>query len=137
MGDKVLGEAFLLGVQRYGGNIILCLWRLRSVWIKRFSYLVLYSHFVLQPDVLRIPRDILQGLTHLVGLVVTLMLVIFVLQNRETVASWLRGCQPSRTGRVHGAFVTMRGFIASIWHLLAIAFLVGTLLSRSQIRVRF
>jgi moderate conductance mechanosensitive channel len=96
------------------------------VWIKRFSYLVLYSHFVLQPDVLRIPRDILQGLAHLVGLVVTLMLVIFVLQNRETVASWLRGGQPGGAGRVRGAFVTMRGFLASIWHLLAIAFLVGT-----------
>jgi small conductance mechanosensitive channel len=96
------------------------------VWIKRFSYLVLYSYFVLQPDVLRIPHEILDGLRHLVGLVVTLMLVIFVLQNRETVSSWLRGGQPAEPGRVQGAFGAMRRFLASVWHLLAIAYLAGT-----------
>ena len=96
------------------------------IWIKRFSHLVLYSYFLLQPDVLRMPRDILRGLTHLVGLVVALMLVIFVLQNREAVASWLRGGQAAEAGRVRGAFVAMRRFLANVWHLLAIAYLAGT-----------
>jgi small-conductance mechanosensitive channel len=95
------------------------------VWIKRFSYLVLYSYFVLRPDVLRIPSDILRGLTHLVGLVIALMLVIFVLQNREIVASWLHG-QPATSGRVLDAFGAVRRFLASVWHLLAIAYLAGT-----------
>jgi small conductance mechanosensitive channel len=96
------------------------------VWIKRFSYLIIYSHFLLQPDVLRVPRGILLGVTHLVGLVVSLMLVIFVLQNRDTVAGWLRGGQAAEAGRVGGAFVTMRRFLASVWHLLAIAYVAGT-----------
>jgi moderate conductance mechanosensitive channel len=98
------------------------------VWIKRFSYLVLYSYFLLQPYVLRIPREILQGGIHLVGLVVTLMLVIFILQNREAVAGWLRGRPAADAGRVHGAFVTMRRFLASVWHLLAIAYVAGAYL---------
>jgi small conductance mechanosensitive channel len=95
------------------------------VWIKRFSYLILYAYFVLQPDVLRVPGQILRGLMHLVGLVVALLLVIFVLQNRETVASWLRG-QPATAGPVRGAFGAVRRFLASVWHLLAIAYLAGT-----------
>ena len=95
------------------------------VWIKRFSYIVLYSYFVLQADVLRIPREILQGVTNLMGLVVLLMLVIFVLQNRETVASWLRG-GTADAGRLPGTFVAVRRFLASTWHLLAIAYLAGT-----------
>ena len=96
------------------------------IWIKRFSHLVFYTYFLLQPDVLRMPADILRGLTHLAGLVVTLMLVIFVLQNREAVASWLRGGPAAQAGRVRGAFVAMRRFLASFWHLLAIAYLAGT-----------
>jgi small conductance mechanosensitive channel len=96
------------------------------VWIKRFSYIVLYSYFVLQADVLRIPREILQGVTHLMGLVVLLMLVIFVLQNRETVAAWLRGGGTADAGRVQGTFVAVRRFLSSTWHLLAIAYLAGT-----------
>jgi small conductance mechanosensitive channel len=96
------------------------------VWVKRFSYIVLYSYFVLQADVLRIPREILQGVTHLIGLVVLLMLVIFVLQNRDTVASWLRGGATGEPGRVQGTFVAVRRFLAGTWHLLAIAYLAGT-----------
>jgi small conductance mechanosensitive channel len=96
------------------------------VWIKRFSYVVLYSYFVLQAHVLRIPADVLEGVTHLMGLVVLLMLVIFVLQNRETVASWLRGGGTADAGRVQGTFVAVRRFLASTWHLLAIAYLAGT-----------
>jgi moderate conductance mechanosensitive channel len=98
------------------------------VWIKRFSYIVLYSHFVLQPDVLRIPSEILEGVIHLIGLVIGLMLVIFVLQNRETVAAWLRGGGTGDAGRVQGTYVAMRRFLASVWHLLAIAYLAGTYL---------
>ena len=96
------------------------------VWIKRFSYIVLYSYFVLQADVLRIPREILQGVTHLMGLVVLLMLVIFVLQNRETVAAWLHGGGTAEAGRVQGTFIAVRRFLAGTWHLLAIAYLAGT-----------
>ena len=96
------------------------------VWIKRLSHLVFYSYFLLQPDVLRMPTGILRGLTHLVGLVVALMLVIFVLQNRDAVASWLRGGPAAQAGRVRGAFAAMRRFLASFWHLLAIAYLAGT-----------
>ncbi|HEX6112169.1 MAG TPA: mechanosensitive ion channel domain-containing protein [Geminicoccaceae bacterium] len=96
------------------------------VWIKRFSYIVLYGYFVLQRDVLRIPPEILQGVTHLIGLVVMLMLVIFVLQNRDTVAAGLRGRQPADGGRAQGAFVALRRFLAGIWHIVAILYLAGT-----------
>jgi moderate conductance mechanosensitive channel len=96
------------------------------VWIKRFSYIVLYSYFVLQADVLRIPSEILRGVTHLMGLVVLLMLAIFVLQNRETVASWLRGGGTADAARAQGTFVAVRRFLARTWHLLAIAYLAGT-----------
>jgi moderate conductance mechanosensitive channel len=60
------------------------------------------------------------------GLVVLLMLVIFVLQNREAVATWLRGGATVDAGRVQGTFVAVRRFLASTWHLLAIAYLGGT-----------
>jgi small conductance mechanosensitive channel len=96
------------------------------VWIKRFSYVVLYGHFVLQRDVLRVPPEILRGVTHLIGLVVTLMLVILVLQTRDAVATWLQGQQSADAGRAQGAFVAVRRFLASIWHVVAILYLAGT-----------
>jgi moderate conductance mechanosensitive channel len=42
------------------------------------------------------------------------------------VASRLRSGQLAEAGRMQGAFVSVRRFLASMWHLLAIAYLAGT-----------
>lgn len=96
-------------------------------WIKRFSHVLIYSYFFFRSDaLLRIPEHIAEGVERAVGFVVTLMVVVFIFQNREPVAAWLRG---EGTGEGHGltsAAFAVRRFLAAIWHFAAAAYVTGT-----------
>ena len=68
------------------------------------------------------PSSYLVGVKVL-GFVVTAMLVVLVLQNREAVAHWIRG-RPVEGGRriVPGI---VRSRLAEIWHVAVIVYVVG------------
>lgn len=56
------------------------------------------------------------SLLGLVGLVITGLIVVFILQNRESVAAWIRG--ESQAGRLRDRF-------SAIWHVLAVIYVVA------------
>ena len=91
-------------------------------WVRRLTVVSVYGFFIAEALVLL-------GLGHgpyafaqkLVGLIVSAMTVMLVLQNRAPVRTWLAGAEPS----VKGAWRRVRGSFAEIWHVFAIAYTVA------------
>ena len=71
---------------------------------------------------LGVPKSGTVALVKLLGLVVTTLLVILVLQNRQTVARWVRGTGDSLPAQVQG----WRNRLADIWHVLAAIYVVAS-----------
>ncbi|WP_225889810.1 mechanosensitive ion channel domain-containing protein [Indioceanicola profundi] len=68
------------------------------IWTRRIAVTAVYGYFLAQAALLLgLPRDAFNALLKLVGLAVTAMLVILVLQNRKHVADWLRGRRDGHT----------------------------------------
>ncbi len=63
------------------------------------------------------------GLIRVVGLLITAMVVVFLLQNRTSVAEWIRG-RPA-AGEPLSAAYRLRRRMADVWHVLAILYVVG------------
>ena len=62
------------------------------IWVRRIGFTALYGYFVAQAArLLGLPFKSYEALLKVVGLAVAAMLVIVILQNRATVAAWLRG----------------------------------------------
>ena len=62
----------------------------------------------------------------IVAFIFTALLVILVLQNRHTVAHWIRGRQVE--GARHIVPSVMRSRLAEIWHIPVVVYLVGVYL---------
>jgi moderate conductance mechanosensitive channel len=93
------------------------------IWIRRFAYAAAIGYAASTGAWwLNAPSAIVGLLIRLSVLVLAILAVIFVLQNRGAVAGWLRGSADS--GR--GGWRTARGRLAETWHLLAIVYIVGT-----------
>ena len=94
------------------------------IWSRRFIVVAVWGYVSLQTALLfGVPQaSYLVGIK-LLGFVVTAMLVILVLQNREMVANWIRG-RPVEGGRriVPGI---IRSRLAEIWHVAVIVYVVG------------
>ena len=101
------------------------------VWIGRFTAIGVYGVAVLaalQP--LGMPLVVHDLLLRFLGFVLVLLAVVVILQSREAVASWI-GTEETRAAvggaRSLGAtrvVLALRGYVASFWHVLAIAYLV-------------
>lgn len=62
------------------------------IWTRRITIIGVYGYFIAQAAlVLGLPQQPYAALLKLVGLVVTAMLVVLILQNRHTAAAWIRG----------------------------------------------
>jgi small conductance mechanosensitive channel len=91
------------------------------IWIRRLSVVAIYGFFLLMViKLLGFPADAHVLLMKLLGLVVTTMAVIFLMQNRQPVAAWIRGGAGS--GRPLAA---LRLRLADIWHVLAALYIVA------------
>ena len=94
------------------------------IWSRRFIVVGVWGYVSLQTALLLgvPPSSYLVGVKVL-GFVVTAMLVVLVLQNREAVAHWIRG-RPVEGGRriVPGI---VRSRLAEIWHVAVIVYVVG------------
>lgn len=92
------------------------------VWLRRFTVLGLYGYVIAASlPLLGLPRATASAAFHVVGLAFTTMAVLFVLQNRTSVADWIRGIRPEPPTTLY----RLRALIASIWHLLALLYVVG------------
>jgi small-conductance mechanosensitive channel len=94
------------------------------IWSRRFIVVGVWGYVSLQTALLfGVPQSSYLVGIKLLGLIVAAMLVILVLQNREAMATWIRG-RPVEGGRriVPGI---VRSRLAEVWHLAAIVYVVG------------
>ena len=107
-----------------------------NVWIVRFTVIGVYGVFALEAArALGMPFMVHDSLLRLLGLALVALAAIVILQNREAVARWIdpprsRGeddpdaATPSAAREGLGrALGLARGYLAAIWHVLAIAYL--------------
>ncbi len=93
------------------------------IWTRRLVVVGVSGYFLAEAALLLgLPAGGYAGLLRMVGLLVGLMGVLFLLQNREVVAHWLRG--EGGEGRVFGLGALRQRF-ADIWHVLAIIYVAG------------
>ncbi|GAB6060205.1 mechanosensitive ion channel family protein [Desulfonatronum parangueonense] len=108
------------------------------IWMRRVVRIGVYGYFLLEAAfILGIPANLHLFLLKMLGLIITLMVIIFILQNRADVASWLRRGQPAPDHipsepdasdpavRQHQVADALRRRLASFWHILAVMIVVG------------
>lgn len=93
------------------------------IWMRRFAYCAGYGYAIaLCAWYFDAPGAIVGLLTRLVVLVLAILAIIFVLQNRGPVSEWLRGgTEPSAT-----RWRVLRNRLGDTWHILAIIYVIGT-----------
>jgi small conductance mechanosensitive channel len=108
------------------------------IWVRRLAYTAVCGYLASNAAyVLGLPLGAYMALLKLVGLVITAMLVVLILQNRAHVAAWLRGAPLSggspeaeageiARGQRSAALRTLRRRLADVWHVLAILYVVVT-----------
>jgi small conductance mechanosensitive channel len=95
-----------------------------DVWVRRIAGVAIYGYLGSQAVlVLGLPEVGYGLLVRLVGLVVTVLAIVFVLQNRASVATLLRGHEAARSRRPAALQVGLDR-AADVWHLIAVAALV-------------
>jgi len=99
------------------------------VWAKRFIYWTVYGYAITAAAWwLGVPGGIYALLLKSTALVLTVLAVIFVLQNRVAVREWLRGRkQAAGVGEV-SSWRVLRDRLADTWHILAITYIVAIFL---------
>ena len=63
------------------------------------------------------------ALTNLLGMILTMMLIVFILKNRSAVADWIRGVDLPSAHRT--AIRSARRCLAAVWHIITIVYLLG------------
>lgn len=93
------------------------------VWCTRLSAFIVFGFFLSQAALyLDVPKGSVHAFSSFIGLMITLMVVIIVLQNRAQVSNWLRG---KKDKDADATFVqATRARVADVWHVLAIVYLV-------------
>jgi len=103
------------------------------VWAKRFTYWTVYGYAITAGAWwLGVPGGIYALLLKSTALVLAVLAIIFVLQNRIPVRERLRGRKPEagaakRVGEISGWRV-LRNRLADTWHVLAIAYIAAIFL---------
>jgi small conductance mechanosensitive channel len=92
--------------------------------IRRLVTVALFGYLLASTALLfGLPPRGFAALTNLLGLILTVMLVVFILKNRSAVAEWIRGVElpsgPSNASR------SARRSLAAVWHMIAIVYLLG------------
>ena len=92
------------------------------VWCTRLSAFIVFGFFLSQAALyLDVPKGSVHAFSSFIGLMITLMVVIIVLQNRAQVSSWLRGKHKEQQS---GFVQSTRERVADVWHVLVIVYLV-------------
>lgn len=96
------------------------------LWVRRFANTGIYVYFAIQAAALfGLPADVAEALTRVLGLVLAIMTIVFVLQNRKTVGDWIH--DGSEDAKARG-FSGIRARVADVWHILAVIYVVAVFL---------
>ena len=94
------------------------------IWSRRLIVVGVWGYMLLQTALLLgLPPSGYVAAAKIIGFIVTALLVILVLQNREPVARWIRGRPVEGARRIVPGVVRNR--LAEIWHVLLVAYLIG------------
>jgi len=89
------------------------------IWVRRMVAVAVFGYFAAEAaHILGLPQGGALGLLRVLGLLLTGMPVVFVLQNRAGVAGWIAGPAEGGAGLLRRRF-------ADIWHVLAILYIVA------------
>jgi moderate conductance mechanosensitive channel len=94
------------------------------IWLRRFTFWAIFGYAV--PEAawwLGIPGALYALLLKTVGLVIAVLAIIFILQNRSAVAGWIAGQRAAASG-----WGRVRRALGETWHLLAILYIVAAYL---------
>ena len=94
------------------------------IWVRRFTFWAIFGYAV--PEAawwLGIPGALYALLLKTVGLVLAVLAIIFLLQNRSNVAAWIAGEPAAACG-----WSRVRRTLGETWHLLAILYIIGAYL---------
>lgn len=97
------------------------------IWAKRISYASVYGYFVLQAALLLgLPELSYEVLLRLLGLLITILVIVMILQNRAEVTRYLQygadGENDSTVSRQKSFGVRNR--LTQVWHLLALFYVI-------------
>ncbi|HEY1386718.1 MAG TPA: mechanosensitive ion channel domain-containing protein [Dongiaceae bacterium] len=95
------------------------------LWTRRLLIVAVWGYVLLQTALLLgMPGTAYAAAAKLLGFVLLALTIILIAQNREAMAQWIRGRASPEGGR-HIVPGVVRGRIAEIWHVVAIAYLAG------------
>jgi moderate conductance mechanosensitive channel len=93
------------------------------IWMRRFAYCAAYGYAISVCAWYFGAAGAINGLlTRSAVLVLAILAIVFVLQNRAPVAEWLRGSDQADGVR----WRVLRSRLGESWHVLAIAYVAGT-----------
>lgn len=110
------------------------------IWVRRVARIWVYGYFILEAAlIIGLVPSLYLFFLKLLGLIIALMVIILVLQNRADVAGWLRGThKPTATAEPETAsepadprfrqirmVTSLRKRFADFWHIAAILFTLG------------
>jgi len=128
-----INAILLVHVLHLAGRLVFCagtpnlrLWRLddesahyAEIWVRRLSGVGVYGYFLIQSaHFLGLPQYAFSALLRLLGLLMTALLLVLMLQNRSGVADLIRGPRVAS-----GALHRLRSHLASIWYIPAVLYL--------------
>jgi moderate conductance mechanosensitive channel len=92
------------------------------IWMRRFAYCAAYGYAISVGAWYFAAPGAIEGLLmRSAVLVLAVLAIVFVLQNRASVAEWLRG-----NGADDVRWRRLRNRLSESWHVLAIAYVIGT-----------
>lgn len=96
------------------------------LWVRRLAGTAVYGYFVAEAALaLGLHRSGFDAILNVLGLVITLMLVILVLQNRRFIADYIRSHRLREPGERAGTLDSLRALLADTWHVLAILYMAA------------
>lgn len=107
------------------------------VWCVRLAGFIIFGFFLSQAALhLDVPKGSVHAFSSFIGLIITLMVIIIVLQNRRNVSEWLRGKISADEKKTF--IQSTRSRVADVWHVLAIVYLaVGYVIATLDIEEGF
>ncbi|MGZ9052870.1 MAG: mechanosensitive ion channel protein, partial [Rhodoplanes sp.] len=94
-----------------------------NLWVRRLTLVGVIGYFVISGGLLLGMAPMVHTLLlHLLGLVVALMAIVFILQNRTEVAAWIRSEGKGRAAEA------VRRRLAAVWHVLAVIYIAAVYL---------
>jgi moderate conductance mechanosensitive channel len=91
------------------------------IWARRFTFWAIFGYAV--PEAawwLGVPGALYALMLKAIGLVLAVLSIIFLLQNRAVIAYWISGESAGNSG-----WARVRRTLGEIWHLFAILYIVG------------